>query len=212
MYRWLAGGGRRAVGLGVAVCLLSAVAVSVVSAHNGQVFQGIIHSCVNDSSGEIKIVAPNATCLNHQTPIDWNGQGNPGSVGPPGPKGDAGAPGPAGPQGPVGPAGPAGPAGSTGPAGPAGPSPSYTTQTATSAQTFSNNFTEVTATCTGSTPNVVGGGFSLVQITPSGSEQTPYDTLVTTNGPVGSSSWHVAGLATVSSGKFTLTVYARCAS
>jgi len=31
----------------------------------------LIHSCVNKSSGEIKIVAANATCKNNETALDW---------------------------------------------------------------------------------------------------------------------------------------------
>jgi len=31
-----------------------------------------IHSCVNNNSGEVKIVSPNATCNNNWTPVDWN--------------------------------------------------------------------------------------------------------------------------------------------
>jgi hypothetical protein len=58
-----------------------------------------IYACVNTSSGEIKLVAQNATCKNNETLVVWNVVGPQGLIGPPGP------PGPTGPAGPAGPAG-----------------------------------------------------------------------------------------------------------
>lgn len=52
-----------------------------------------IFACVNNSSGELKIVAAGATCHNHQTLISWGIVGPPGPAGPPGPPGATGAPG-----------------------------------------------------------------------------------------------------------------------
>jgi hypothetical protein len=46
-----------------------AVVTPAVYMHGGDA--GLIHSCVNKSSGEIKIVAANATCKNNETPLDW---------------------------------------------------------------------------------------------------------------------------------------------
>ena len=92
------------------VLLLSAVAAifgvaTVVSAHSGPSSTGTIHSCVNTSSGEIKIVAADAVCSNGRQPLDWNAAGQTG------PQGPAGATGPEGPAGETGPQGPSGPAG-----------------------------------------------------------------------------------------------------
>ncbi|MHB8574812.1 MAG: hypothetical protein ACYDCQ_05715 [Dehalococcoidia bacterium] len=99
----------------------------------------IIYSCVNDSSGTIKIVSATDTCHNHETALSWNQQGIQGPVGPRGPQGEkgaagatgaAGAPGATGPAGAVGPTGAMGDTGATGatgapgavgPAGAAGP-------------------------------------------------------------------------------------------
>ena len=41
-----------------------------VDAHGGD--SAKIHSCVNNSSGEIKIVAPNASCKQNETALDWS--------------------------------------------------------------------------------------------------------------------------------------------
>jgi Collagen triple helix repeat (20 copies) len=70
-----------------------------------------IFACVNASSGEIKLVAPNATCKNNETSVVWNVVGPQGLIGPAGPPGPTGPIGPDGAQGPQGPAGPAGPQG-----------------------------------------------------------------------------------------------------
>src|SRR5712692_343113 len=92
------------------ILIIAAIAIPIVvlvgvpmvaSAHGGDPTK--IHSCVNNLSGELKIVSPNATCPSNSTPLDWNITG------------------PQGPTGPTGPQGPAGPAGATGPTGPAGP-------------------------------------------------------------------------------------------
>ena len=85
------------------VVVLSLVSVTFASAHGGNT--ALIHACVNNTSGEIKIIGANANCPNNYRPLDWNIQG---------PAGQQGSIGPAGPMGPVGPAGPVGPVGSQG--------------------------------------------------------------------------------------------------
>ena len=85
------------------VVLLSLMSVTYVSAHGGNT--ALIHSCVNNTSGEIKIIAANANCPSNYRSLDWNIQGPAGTQGP---------------IGPVGPVGPIGPVGSTGPMGPQG--------------------------------------------------------------------------------------------
>src|SRR5690348_1552448 len=64
-----------------------------------------IYACVNNASGQTKLVGQNATCNNNETLVFWNVAGMPGPTGPQGP---------AGPAGPIGPVGPAGPIGLTG--------------------------------------------------------------------------------------------------
>jgi hypothetical protein len=65
----------------------------------------IIHACVNNNSGEIKI---GEDCKKNWSPLDWNGVGPQGPQGEPGPQGLQGEPGPQGPQGEPGPQGPPG--------------------------------------------------------------------------------------------------------
>lgn len=100
---------------------------AVVSAHGGGPTAGLVHACVNDNSGDVKIVRPDDGCKNNWTPLDWNAVGPRGPVGPEGPQGERGPVGPRGPigsegpQGEQGPVGPEGPQGEQGPAGPQGP-------------------------------------------------------------------------------------------
>ena len=98
------------------VVLISLVSVTLVSAHGGNT--ALIHACVSNSSGEIKIVGANANCPSNYRALDWNIQGPAGQQGPIGP---AGTIGPVGPVGPVGPIGPQGLQGEQGPQGEPGP-------------------------------------------------------------------------------------------
>jgi hypothetical protein len=100
---------------------------------------GVIHACYDATSGQVRIVEPEAGspkgCGKNEIAIDWNHQG---------PKGDQGDVGPQGPAGPTGPAGPAGPSGPTGPAGPAGTSAAKVVS-ATDAVLGPSGFTQVVA-------------------------------------------------------------------
>jgi hypothetical protein len=79
---------------------------------------GVIHACLDQGTGEVRLIdteaTPPETCTPPEVPIKWN------VTGPVGPKGDTGSPGPIGATGPAGPAGPVGPAGPAGPPGPSG--------------------------------------------------------------------------------------------
>ena len=90
--------------------LIALTSVTLASAHGGNA--ALIHACVNNTSGELKIVGANAACPNNYRALDWNIQGSAGQQGPIGP---------AGPVGPVGPVGAVGPVGPIGPMGPIGP-------------------------------------------------------------------------------------------
>ena len=46
-----------------------AVSTPGAFAHGGN--PALVHSCVNKSSGEVKIVSPNATCKQHENAVDW---------------------------------------------------------------------------------------------------------------------------------------------
>jgi hypothetical protein len=57
------------------------VGVSWVYAQNGPVASGVIHACVNDGSGTIKIVAEDKECNEGWTALHWNAEGPPGPPG-----------------------------------------------------------------------------------------------------------------------------------
>jgi len=105
------------------IVVMLLVTASLVSAHGGDL--SLIHACVRNSSGAIRIVGATGTCdPAKETPLDWNIVGPQGPVGAQGPQGDPGPAGPtgsAGPQGLIGPQGPAGPQGPQGEPGPQGP-------------------------------------------------------------------------------------------
>ena len=80
------------------VGLFGMSSVMYVSAHGGDVT--LIHACVNNRNGAVRIVGASATCdTSKETALDWGIQG---------PKGDKGDTGDVGPMGPVGPQGSAG--------------------------------------------------------------------------------------------------------
>jgi hypothetical protein len=67
---------------GIAGVFVVALALAPISADAQQ-----ISACVNNSSGEIKIVAPNAVCKNNEHLLVWNVAGPQGPIGPQGPAG-----------------------------------------------------------------------------------------------------------------------------
>jgi len=80
------------------VIIFSLGRVMFVSAHGGD--GTLIHACVNNRSGAVRIVSANTACdASKETALDWGVQG------PQGDKGDTGDVGPTGPQGEPGPAG-----------------------------------------------------------------------------------------------------------
>lgn len=111
------------------VVVFSMSGVVYVSAHGGDVT--LIHACVTNRNGAIRIVSPTTNCdANKETALDWGiqgpmglqgEQGVAGPMGPQGPKGDKGNAGDLGPMGPQGPAGVQGPQGAMGLTGLQGP-------------------------------------------------------------------------------------------
>ena len=82
LYRWLA-----------AVSVLAFVGLGVsmqISASGDNSDPNVIHACVNNNSGEIKIVTPDEECKKNWTAVHWSVGGPQGEQGP---KGDPGAPG-----------------------------------------------------------------------------------------------------------------------
>src|SRR5215469_931292 len=98
----------------IITCSLAAAGVLFIGSQARAQAPAQIFACVNNSSGTIHVITPNAGCSNNEITLIWN------TVGPQGPHGPIGPVGPVGPQGPIGPIGPVGPQGPQGVAGPAG--------------------------------------------------------------------------------------------
>jgi len=69
--------GRWILGALVLVLALGGL-VAAARAHGDD--PALVHACINKSSGEIKIVAPNGSCKAHENAVDW-----PATAGPPAP-------------------------------------------------------------------------------------------------------------------------------
>jgi hypothetical protein len=65
--------------------LLVANVATLVYAHGGDT--SLIHACVRNSNGQLRIVGPNDQCASSESPLDWRIQGEPGPQGPPGESG-----------------------------------------------------------------------------------------------------------------------------
>ena len=114
----------------VAASTVTAVALggAALAAASGEAT--VIHGCVSQANGVLRVVSDGAACRTNETTIAWNqegptgSQGPQGETGPQGPQGETGltgATGAIGPQGPQGETGPQGPAGATGATGARGP-------------------------------------------------------------------------------------------
>ncbi len=110
----------------VSVVVGAVLTVAVPSLASVPDSAGVIHGCINKTTGVVRIVDTAKTgslgqCISSgalaELPVTWSqtgpagAPGSPGSPGSPGTPGQNGAPGPQGPQGPQGPEGPQGPAG-----------------------------------------------------------------------------------------------------
>jgi hypothetical protein len=184
--------------LALAIVFVSVVGASVVSAHGGNT--ALIHACVSNSSGEIKIVGANATCPSNYRALEWNIQGPAGQQGPIGPVGPVG---PVGPQGLQGEAGPQGLPGEPGIQGPAGISglEVVTVNSGTQVAARIDVFVECPAG-----KQVLGGGYGTI-----GSN---LDTSISTSAPYGPYQWVVTAVTNdypnVRSG-WSVQAYAICA-
>ena len=67
--------------------LIGASVATAVSAHSGAVVDQVIHSCVSNGSGVMKIIAATGACAGNEKAVDWN------AIGPKGDKGIQGVPG-----------------------------------------------------------------------------------------------------------------------
>ncbi len=86
--------------------VVAAAATTFALAHGSDA--ALIHACVGNANGDMRIVAAAEDCRSSEYALDWNQKGEPGAPG------AAGAAGPAGADGAEGPAGPEGPAGRDG--------------------------------------------------------------------------------------------------
>ena len=140
------------------VVLISLMGATLVSAHGGNT--ALIHACVNNTSGELKIVGANSNCPNNYRPLDWNIQGPAGQQGPMGPAGPVGPVGPVGPIGPMGPVGPQGLQGEQGLQGIQGPAGISGLEVVSADSGFRTAAAiDMTAVCPAG-KQVIGGGFS----------------------------------------------------
>jgi len=117
---WLAFG---VIAIGIAYTLPVTAQIPFAAPINTSPF---FYACVNNGSGQLRLVNPGEPCRGVETLVHWSLQGPKGATGATGNIGPKGPPGPEGPQGAIGPRGfngnigPAGPKGDIGPAGPKG--------------------------------------------------------------------------------------------
>src|SRR5271154_1152055 len=86
----------------LAGCVLPVAAQQQASSNELSPAVVTYYGCVNNSTGDIRIVSKSTVCKSTEQKINWN------QVGPKGPKGNTGAQGPKGATGPQGPQGPKG--------------------------------------------------------------------------------------------------------
>jgi hypothetical protein len=98
---------------------LALLTVPAARANTSKIYYG----CVNNSTGDLRVVSEGTSCQAKEHKIQWDeagAQGPQGPKGPAGPQGPQGATGATGSQGPKGATGSQGPAGANGPQGPTG--------------------------------------------------------------------------------------------
>ena len=161
-----------------AVILISLLSVTLVSAHGGNT--ALIHACVNNTSGEIKIVGANSNCPSNYRALDWNIQGPAGQQGPIGPVGPIG---PQGLQGEQGLQGLPGQQGIQGIQGPAGINGLEIVQVNTAPQDTAR--IDVLVECPAG-KKVLGGGYATAG--------NNLNTSIAANGPATSSHWAVTAV------------------
>lgn len=109
---------KRLLGAVGVLAIVAAAGTTFALAHGGD--GALIHACVSNANGDVRLVAATEACRASEHAVDWNAKGRDGAAGPAGPAGAAGRDGRDGAAGAQGPAGPAGPQGATGPQGPKG--------------------------------------------------------------------------------------------
>jgi hypothetical protein len=77
--------------LGLVAIVLFTVLARVAANSNPPPASGVIEACVNPGNGNLRLVAPSASCHPNETRVSWNVEGPVGPAGPAGPQGPAGA-------------------------------------------------------------------------------------------------------------------------
>ncbi len=77
-----------------------AVCVAVSWIPEAAATDGLIHGCVKNRKGTLRVVSDPSECKSRETPLSWNQQGPQGEPGVDGVDGEPGEPGPEGPPGP----------------------------------------------------------------------------------------------------------------
>lgn len=204
------------VSAGLVIALLATMGVVLaVSAHVGGVSPGVIHSCVNSKSGELKIAGATDTCKpkdkdkedkedkSQWAPVDWN------AVGPIGPTGPTGAPGAPGAKGDKG---------DTGAPGFLSGSSIVIGTTVTSAHgTGAGVSVTSTATCAGGKVLLGGGGTVIATSTTSPLFPTPEKVMLAKSYPSSTTTWTAVGVnnanlsgSSTTGDTFSVTAYALC--
>jgi len=217
----LLAGRRQAVVLTSAVAALGLVGAGATMA--GATTSPSVHSCVNRSSGAVRILPSDVNCSSKERRVDWSvagpagpagpagasGTAGPAGVtGPAGAQGPAGAPGDPGPAGPVGPQGPAGPAGANGINGISGLVVVSASQTATEALGVTTTQDAIVRCPAGTSP--IGGGGSSTEVGAYPYKNQPL--LDDLGKPIGWQVDYVVRSDAAASNQLTITVYAQCAN
>ena len=164
------------------ICIVIIVvgSATLVMAHGGE--QNLIHACVHNITGSVRLIEPDGDCNRNETAVDWSITGPQGPQGATGPQGPQGDPGPQGPQGDPGPQGPQGATGPQGSQGPPGPNNITYFQSSDLRALSPNTINKFTwADCPGSARSINGGFFYLDHDTASGLFALRFD--IRSNGP-----------------------------
>jgi len=192
--------GRGAALTAVGVVVLAAV--TFVSAHGPGPSDQIIHACVQDRNGTIRIVDGTAECGPNNSALDWNATGPTGPIGPQGIQGEMGIQGETGPQGSQGLPGPQGTQGvpgiqgETGPQGEQGPPGVLGFYTNSAIKPLPPGFSSEGSVFCDEGDSVTGGGYTSggPNDTGVGAPEGPIPLAVQSSGPVSAGTfegWHL---------------------
>jgi len=70
---------------GMVITLVAALVGTTAIGFAAATTAGVIHACVNNNSGTIRIVSATTACTNNEVALAWNTEGPEGATGPVGP-------------------------------------------------------------------------------------------------------------------------------